>query len=155
VTSTEEAFSFEFIRHSSSTCMSFYRLVPSSEGLATFRLALSRIDLPFQHVILTFSTSQMRWCFLSSPCRVCPLCFSKSWLWEHFFDCSIISPLLSSRNISMPRLKDAIRGSDWRKVFSYVAEVLLCWHFALESTLVHRTFSYDPDVFRSLLKSNS
>jgi hypothetical protein len=94
VTSSEEAFSFEFIRHSASKCMTLFRLVPSQAGLASFRSALSCFHPPLQHVILSFTTSQMRWCFLSTPCRLCPLCYQKSWSWDHFLDCQTIFPLL-------------------------------------------------------------
>jgi hypothetical protein len=150
VTSSDEAFSFEFVRHSSSSCMSFFQLVTSQAGFSSFRSALSRLDLPLQHVILSFSTSQMRWCFLSTPCRLCPLCFQKSWTWEHFIECTSIIPLLVSRNISLLQFKTEVRRTNWKNVFSAIGEVLLCWHFALESLLAHRSYSYAPDVFRSL-----
>jgi hypothetical protein len=151
ISSSEDAFSFQFIRYSNSTCMSLFRLVPSPAGLSSFRSALSQLELPFQHVILSFSTSQMRWCFLSSPCRLCPLCYRASWSWEHFLACVVIRPFLLSRNISLVHFKGAVHRTEWRTVFSNIAEVLLCWHFALGPTLAHRTFSYEPDVFRSLL----
>jgi hypothetical protein len=150
IISTEEAFSFEYIRNSSSVCMSLFRLVPSSHGLRNFRLSLGKLEHSFQHVILTFSCSQLRWCFFPSPCQTCPLCQKKSWYWEHFLACPLIVPLLSSRRISLIDFCSTVKAGNWPRVFDIIANVLLCWHFALATVPGHRVSQYNPDVFRSL-----
>ncbi len=150
VVASEEAFAFEFIRSSSSVCMSFFRLVPSSHGLRSFRDTLSRLELPFQHIVLVFTTSQLRWSFFSLPCQSCPLCHYCSWYWEHFLLCPLITPLLVSRRISMFNFRAAVKSCQWSSVFDTIANVLLCWHFSLLSVSDHRVPQYEPDVFRSL-----
>jgi hypothetical protein len=151
VVASEEAFAFEYIRSSSSVCMSFFRLVPSSHGLRNFRDALSQMDLPFQHIILAFTTSQLRWCFFTMPCQSCPLCFGHSWYWDHFLSCPLITPLLASRRISIFTFRSAVKSCQWSTVFDIIANVLLCWHFSLISVSC-RVPQYDPDVFRSLAR---
>jgi hypothetical protein len=87
----EETFSFTFVRANSSPTMSFFRLIRHPVGLVKFRQLFSTLSNHHQHVILLcFFTSQMRWCFLSSPRRFCPFC-GLSWKWEHFFLVSISS----------------------------------------------------------------
>jgi hypothetical protein len=150
VTASEEAFSFQFIRTSSSVCMSFFRLLSSSSSLKSFREALSRLELSLQHIVLVFLTSQMRWCFFEAPSQTCPLCYRKSWYWEHFFECQKIVPLLSSRGVCLAEFRLSARDAKWSIVFDTIAHVLLCWHFALVSIHTRRTCQYDPSVFRSL-----
>jgi hypothetical protein len=150
IVSSEEAFAFEYIRASSSVCMSFFQLVPSSHGLRIFRKVLSQLELHFQHVILAFATSQLRWSFFQFPSQKCPLCFAASWYWDHFFVCPLMMPFLASRCIHLSSFRAAVKLSRWPFVFDVISNVLLCWHFALAGAQSHRVLQYDPDVFRSL-----
>jgi hypothetical protein len=128
--------------------MSFFREIRRLEGLVSFRLALSELAGEHQHIILCFASDQMRWCFLSSPRRFCPHC-AVSWHWQHFLTCPHLANVLSSRNISLAKMRCSIRESSWSIVFSDIAHVLLVWSFALNSD-PNFTLSYDVDNFRSL-----
>jgi hypothetical protein len=153
IVATEEAFSFEFVHASPSVCMSLFKLVPTSHGFRSFRKSLSQLEHSFQHIVFVFSSSQVRWCFFSSPSQLCPLCHTKSWHWDHFLSCPLIVPLLTSRRISLLSFRAAVRSSCWPHVFDTIANVLLCWHFGLASTPCHRVPQYNPDVFRSLSRA--
>jgi hypothetical protein len=112
----EETYAFSFIRATTNVTMSFFRQVRHPMGLAKFRDTLSLLSNPQQHVILCFTTSQMRWCFLSSPRRFCPLC-AASWHWDHFFACSYLQPVTTSRGLILSTLRRNILESNWRAVF--------------------------------------
>jgi hypothetical protein len=146
----EVTFSFTYVRANNSPTMSFFRLVRHPVGLEKFRQLLSVLPSHHQHVILCFSTSQMRWCFLSSPRRVCPFC-GVSWKWEHFFSCQYLVVLLTSRNLSLQKTRCDIYESRWQDVFADIAHVLIVWSFSLNVT-PDLALSYDTDVFRSLIQ---
>jgi hypothetical protein len=149
--SSRELFSFTFVRASTGPAMSFFRLIRHPDGLVKFRAQLSLLPNHHQHVILCFASSQMRWCFLATPRRVCPFC-GQSWHWDHFFTCASVFPVLASRNLSLTKTRSDIYSSNWQVVFSDIAHVLLVWSFSLNAD-PNFVLSYDTDVFRSLVSS--
>ncbi len=151
VLQNESIFSFTFIRASSGAAMSFFRLVRHPEGLVKFREELSLLQNHHQHIVLCFASGQMRWCFLSSPRRLCPRC-GASWHWDHFFTCRELIPLLSSRNLSLIKIRGDIYQSRWKSVFSDIAHVLLAWSFILNVDPGVK-LNYDTDVLRSLIRA--
>ncbi len=146
----ENHFSFSHIRSSSGPCLSFFRIIRHPEGLQKFRDALSVRNASHQHVILCFSAGQLRWTFLSTPRRFCPLC-GASWSWEHFFSCLEVAPLLEFRQVSLPRLRVHILSSEWDIVFRTIGHVLVVWSFVLNRD-PNLTLSYDIDTFKSLMQ---
>jgi hypothetical protein len=145
----EELFAFSHIRTTTNVTMSFFRQVRHPVGLRKFRLALSDLSNAQQHVILCFTTSQMRWSFLSTPRRFCPNC-GASWHWDHFFSCPDIVGVASSRRLSLSKLRCDIAQSDWHSVFIDVAHIMLVWSFSLNRD-PNLCLSYDVDVFRSIM----
>ncbi len=149
VVRNEEFYSFSYVRASKNVCMSFFREVRRAEGLVKFREALSQLSHHHQHVILCFASSQMRWTFLSSPRRLCPHCTS-SWHWNHFFSCPHLSAVLSSRGLSLTKLRCDVSRADWNRVFVDIAHVLIVWSFSLNGD-PNISLSYDVDCFRTLM----
>ncbi len=145
----EEFYSFSYIRASTNVCMSFFREIRRADCLVSFREALGKLSHHHQHIILCFTSSQMRWTFLSSPRRLCPHCQS-SWHWNHFFSCSHVSGVLLSRGLSLSKLRSDISSAEWFSVFADVAHVLIVWSFSLSDD-PNISLSYDVDGFRSLL----
>lgn len=146
---TEELYSFSHVRASTGATMSFFRQVRHVVGLQIFRDEFGRLPSPYQHIFLCFATSQMRWTFLATPRRFCPLC-AASWQWEHFFSCSEMSGVLAARGLSVSKLRCDVIDSRWAAVFSDVAHLLIVWSFALNRD-PNLVLSYDVDVFRDML----
>jgi hypothetical protein len=151
---SEVNFSFVYIQKSKMVCLSFFQRLRNQESLSTLRIALSELPPPYQHVLLCFFANQTRWTFLSPPSRLCPLCFAESWFWEHFFSCSVISPLLVSRGHSLTHFLSLLSDSpNWASIFREIASVHLSWFFALKSLDSQRqTIQYDPDLFRTMIR---
>ncbi len=155
VSGSVEHFSFIYLKNTKLVCLSFFAQIANVDSLTAFRTALSSLELPYQHVLLSFFANQTRWCFLSPPSRSCPLCYTESWYWEHFLSCPVVVPMLSTRQLSLVSFRAKIRAAvpAWTSVFSDVAMVHLIWHFALSSLNSYRhSLMYNADVFRSLLK---
>jgi hypothetical protein len=131
--------------------MSFFHTIRHPSGHASFRTLLSSLSRPHQHVTSCFCSNQLRWTFLSSPRHYCPLCPSQ-WSWEHFFQCSAVSPLLSSRHLSLSDFRAKISLSSWKLVFSDIGHVLIVWSFVLNRNPTN-VLNYDVDVFRTLMRS--
>ncbi len=144
---SEELFSSSHVRASTGVTMSFFRHVRGPQGLSDFRLAFSLLQPSWQHVVLCFTTSQMRWCFLSTPHRLCPHC-AHSWYWEHFCQCTHLSRVLLERGISLGKMRSDVMSSRWKEVFADIAHLLLIWSFSLnDPNLVQ---CYDVAVFKSM-----
>jgi hypothetical protein len=153
LTADDTRFSFSYIKTSDSECLSLFRLFRDHQSMVKFRRVLSRFNLSQQHILISFMASQLRWSFTTVPRRTCPLCFVGSWRWEHFFNCPVIVPVLSTRSISIDCFRHHFSTDNWRSVFSTIPELLLVWHFALlQSQLPHFQQQYDPDVIRSVLR---
>ncbi len=149
----EGLFSFTLIRATTGPTLSFFRLVRHPEGLIKFREELSLLPNHHQHVILCFASSQLRWTLLSIPRRFCPLC-GGSWHWDHFYTCTHVIPVLSSRGLSLQKMRGDISVSNWRHVFGDIAHVLIVWSLLLNAD-PDLCLNYDTDVFRSLFHSCS
>jgi hypothetical protein len=148
----EESYSFAFVRSSSASSLSFFKLFRSVNSTTSFQLELSRLQSHFQHVILCFCSGQMRWTFLSRPSSRCPLCDASSWSWEHFFLCPRMSLILQSRGLLLSRFRERVISARWKRIFSDIAHFLLVWSFALNDDPAF-TLSYDVDVFHCLCES--
>jgi hypothetical protein len=145
----EEQFAFSYLRASSGSSMSFFRLIRHPEDLKKFRSALSALSIHHQHIILCFAVNQMLWTFLSSSRRFCPLC-GNSRSWEHFFLCVDVAPVLLSRDLTLSKFRAQIYNSNWMDVFRDIAHVLLVWSFVLNRD-PNQSLSYDVESFKTLL----
>jgi hypothetical protein len=151
ITADEDMYSFSFVRASRTNCMSFFRLFSSVNALRGFRHSLGTLPLSYQHVVLAFSSNQLRWCFLSYASLTCPLCRRQSWSWEHFFSCPFLAPSLSSRGLDFSLFRSHVQASRWKVVFREIAHVLLVWSFVLR-TDASVSLKYDVDLFRCMMR---
>lgn len=147
----EDQFAFSYLRASSGSSLSFFRLIRHPEGLQKFRSVFSVLSLHHQHIVLCFAANQMRWTFLSSPRRFCPLCGS-SWTWEHFFSCTGVAPILMPRGLSLMHFRTQIYESNWKAVFRDIAHILLIWSFVLIRD-PNLSLNYDVDGLKSMMVS--
>ncbi len=149
----EALFSFTLLRATTGPTLSFFHLVPHPEGLVKFREELSILLNHHQHIILCFAASQLRWTFLTTPRGFCPRC-GCSWHWDHFFSCPHVVLVLSTRGLSLQKLRSDILVSNWRHVFGDIAHVLTVWSLNLNADR-DLCLNYDTDVFRTLFRDCS
>jgi hypothetical protein len=151
VTNDERAFSDHYIKNSTEACLSFFRLFPNVRAADSFQNAIGKLNPGYQHVFISFLSSQIRWSFTTPSSSHCPLCHRNAWLWVHFFSCPVILTALSSRNIDITSFKHCAIDARWEEVFSTVANVLLVWHFAINLNCDWLSIEYNRDTFHSAL----